>query len=48
MGFWLEMSVDAENLTATGDIPALGGILGGPLRSILNQLVQHTVQKQLK
>jgi len=31
-GFWLEMAVDAEDVTATGDVPLLGGILGGPLR----------------
>ena len=47
-GFWLEMSVDAENVTATGEVPLLGGLFGGPLRSVLNQVVQHSVQKQLK
>ena len=46
-GFWLEMSIDAENVTATGDIPLLGGIMGGPIRSVLNQVVRHTFQRQL-
>jgi hypothetical protein len=47
-GFWLDMSVDAENVNASGDISILGGILGGPLRSVLNQIVQETVQEQLR
>lgn len=48
VGFWLEMSVDSEDITASGDVPLLGGILGGPLRSVLYQAVQQTTQKQLK
>ena len=33
VGFWVEMSVDALALHATGDIPILGRLLGGRLTS---------------
>jgi hypothetical protein len=46
-GFWVEMRVDAQDVHATGDIPLLGGLLGGPLASGLKQIVQQTFQKQL-
>jgi hypothetical protein len=47
-GFWVEMSVDAQDLHATGDIPALAGLLGGPLTAGLKRVVQQTFQKQLR
>jgi hypothetical protein len=46
-GFWLEMSVDAEELRASGDIPALAGLIGGPLAAGLRQVVERTFHKQL-
>jgi hypothetical protein len=46
-GFWVEMRVDAQDVHATGDIPILGGLLGGPLVSGLKQIVQQTFQKKL-
>jgi hypothetical protein len=46
-GFWVEMRVDAQDVHATGDIPILGGLLGGPLASGLKQIVQETFQKKL-
>jgi hypothetical protein len=47
VGFWLEMSVDAQILHATGDIPILGRLLGSPLISSLKQIVERTFQKKL-
>lgn len=46
-GFWVEMVVDAESVHATGDIPMLGGLLGGPLTAGLKRIMQQTFQKQL-
>ena len=46
-GFWIEMSTDAQVFHATGDIPVLGRLLGGPLISGLRQIVQQTFQKNL-
>src|SRR4051794_9232758 len=45
-GFWVEMWVDAQEVHATGDIPLLGGLLGGPLATGLKQIVQQTFQKR--
>ena len=47
VGFWLEMSVDAQILHATGDIPILGRLLGSPLISSLKQIVERTFQTKL-
>jgi hypothetical protein len=47
VGFWIEMWVDMQLLHATGDIPMLGRLLGGPLTSGLRQIVQQTFQKKL-
>ena len=41
VGFWVEMSVDAVVLHATGDIPILGRLLGGGLRQILERTFQQ-------
>ncbi len=47
LGFWLEMSVDAQVLHATGDIPILGRLLGDQFTSGLRQIVERTFQKKL-
>ena len=47
VGFWLEMSVDAVELHATGDIPILGRLLSGRLNSGLRQILERTFQKKL-
>jgi hypothetical protein len=47
LGFWVEMWVDADAVHATGDIPALAGLLGGQLGSALKQILQQTFQKKL-
>ena len=46
-GFWVEMWVDAQDVSATGDIPMLAGLLGGRLGSGLKQILQQTFQKSL-
>jgi hypothetical protein len=47
VGFWLEMSVDAQVLHARGDIPIVGRLLGGPLISGVKQIVERIFQKRL-
>ena len=47
VGFWLEMSVDAVRLRATGDIPVVGRLLGAPLTSGLKQILERTFRKPL-
>jgi hypothetical protein len=47
-GVTVEMWVDAQNVHATGDIPILGQLLGGPLASGLKQIVQQAFQKKLR
>lgn len=47
-GFWIEIVVDAQSVHATGDIPMLGGFLGGPLTSGLKRIMQQTFHKQLQ
>jgi hypothetical protein len=47
LGFWVEMSVDAQALYATGDIPILGRLLGGQVTSGLRQIIRQTFQKTL-
>jgi len=47
VGFWVEMSVDAQLLHATGDIPILGRLLGGQLTSGLRQIIGQAFQKKL-
>jgi hypothetical protein len=41
------MSVDAQILHTTGDLPILGRLLGSPLISGLKQIVERTFQKKL-
>jgi hypothetical protein len=47
VGFWVEMSVDAHALHATGDIPILGRLLGGQVTSGLRQIIRQTFQQKL-
>jgi|SRR5579875_3593467 len=46
-GFWVEMSVDDEHVHATGDIPFLAGLLGGPLGGGLKKVLEERFQKKL-
>jgi Putative polyhydroxyalkanoic acid system protein (PHA_gran_rgn) len=46
-GFWVEMSVDHEHVHATGDIPFLAGLLGGPLGGGLKKILEDRFQKRL-
>src|SRR6266511_1827001 len=41
VGARLDMWVDAQEVHVTGDIPALGGLLSGPLISGLKQIIQQ-------
>ena len=45
VGFWVEMSVDAVALHATGDIPILDRLLGGQVGTGLRQILERTFQK---
>ena len=45
VGFWVEMSVDAVALHATGDIPILGRLLGGQISAGFRQILERTFQK---
>ena len=47
VGVQVEMWVDARDVHAVGDMPALGALLGGPLAAGLKQIVQQTFQKRL-
>ena len=47
-GVRVEMWVDAQHVHATGDIPILGELLGGPLASGLKQILQQAFQKKLR
>ena len=47
VGFWVEMSVDALVVHATGDIPILGRLLGGQMSAGLKQILERTFQKKL-
>ena len=47
VGVRVEMWVDATDVHAVGDIPALGALLGGPLASGLKQILEQTFQKRL-
>jgi hypothetical protein len=46
-GFWVEMSVDDQHVHATGDIPFLGGLLGGPLGGGLKKILEQRFPKKL-
>jgi hypothetical protein len=47
VGFWIELSVDAQVVHATGDVPILGGLLGSSLSSGLKQILQVTFRNKL-
>jgi Putative polyhydroxyalkanoic acid system protein (PHA_gran_rgn) len=46
-GARIEMWVDAQQVHVTGDIPALAGLLTGPLTSGLRQMLGAAFRKQL-
>ena len=46
-GYHVELRVDAVELRITGDVPMLGGLLGGPLMAGLKGIVQKTFPKAL-
>ena len=46
-GFWVEMTVDDQHVHATGDIPFLGGLLGGPLGGGFKKILEDRFQKKL-
>jgi Putative polyhydroxyalkanoic acid system protein (PHA_gran_rgn) len=47
VGFWVEMWVDAQEVHVSGDLPLLGRLLGGPVATALQRIVQQTFQKRL-
>ena len=47
IGARVEMWVDARDVHATGDIPILGDLLGGPLVAQLKQVIERTFQRTL-
>lgn len=47
LGARVDMWVDAEVIHVTGDLPGLGGLLGGPMAAGLRQLLERTFRKQL-
>jgi hypothetical protein len=47
VGIRVEMWVDAQDVHATGHIPIVGALVGGPLASGLKQIIQQTFQKSL-
>jgi hypothetical protein len=47
VGFWVEMWVDAQEVHASGDMPLLSRLLGRPVATALQQIVQQTFQKKL-
>jgi hypothetical protein len=46
-GFWVEMSVDHQHVHATGDIPFLAGLLGGPLGGGLKEILEQRFPNKL-
>jgi uncharacterized protein YlxP (DUF503 family) len=47
IGFVIEMRVDAKQVHVSGDLPALGGLLSGPLAAGLKRIVRTSFQKHL-
>ena len=45
-GFWVEMSVDDRHVHATGDIPFLAGLLGGPLGGGLKKVLEQNFPEE--
>ena len=46
-GFVIDMKVDERQVHVSGDIPALTGLLAGPLAAGIKQIVQSSFQKRL-
>jgi putative polyhydroxyalkanoic acid system protein len=47
LGFWVEMWVDALEVHVSGDLPVLGRLLGSPMATALQRILQQTFQKKL-
>jgi hypothetical protein len=47
VGFWVEMWVDAQEVHVAGHIPLLGRLLGSPVSTALEQILQQTFPKKL-
>jgi hypothetical protein len=47
LGFWVEMWVDALEIHVSGDLPVLGRLLGSPMATALQRILQQTFQKKL-
>ena len=47
IGFWAEIRVDDAEVHVTGDVPALGGLLGSPLGVGIKQVVQRSFARAL-
>jgi hypothetical protein len=47
VGFWVELWVDAQEVHAAGDMPLLGGLLGGSVATGLKQILQQTFRHKL-
>jgi hypothetical protein len=45
IGFWVEMWVDAFEVHATGDIPAVGKLFGGPLAAGLKGILRSSFKQ---
>ena len=42
VGFWVEMRIDAQDVHVAGDVPILGGLLGGPLGGGIKQILRKS------
>jgi len=47
LGARIDMAVDAVEVRVTGDLPAFGQLLSGPIGSGLKQLIARTFQRRL-
>ncbi len=46
-GFWVEMTVNDRHVHATGDLPSLAGLLGGPAGGLLKKVLERRFPPQL-
>lgn len=46
-GFRIEISVDDQHVHATGDVPMLSGLLGGPLGDGIKKILEQRFPKKL-
>jgi len=47
LGARVDIWVEAEVVRVTGDLPAVGALLGGPITAGLKQIVERTFRRQL-